>query len=120
MLYIVFMVIGVILFFLYTRYVPVKGIQCVSSLNTDDHVKVLDVRDYNDSYRDSIPGAINIPIAYLKKYYHCVGNSDIIIVASNNLEKNMSIRFLRKKGCNIIGYTLTNCNCNQGIGQKIA
>lgn len=109
-----------ILLFIYNRYVPVKGVQCVSSLNNYDNVKILDVRDYNDSYHDPIPESVNIPVAYLKKYYPSVANSDLIIVASNTLEKNMSIRFLRKKGCTIIGYTIANCNCEQGVDEKIA
>lgn len=120
MLYIVIMTIIMILIFFYKRYVPVGGIQCVDLLNTDDNVIILDVRDYNDSYKHSVPESMNIPVAYLKRYYPSIADRKIIIVASSTLEKNMSIRFLRKKGCNIIGYTLTNSNCRQDLPEKIA
>lgn len=121
MLYFLIIIVSMILLFFYKRYVPVKGVHCVRSLIKDNNtIKIIDVRDYNDSYKQPIPGSINIPVAYLKRYYPSVANNEIIIVASSTLEKNMSIRFLRKKGCQIVGYTLTNCNSKLGIDEKIA
>jgi hypothetical protein len=32
-------------------------------------------------------------------------------VAANHIEKNLSIRTLRKKGFHVMGYTLTNGQC---------
>lgn len=71
----------------------------------------MDVRDYNQSYRDPVPGAINIPYAYMKRSYSDISRKNIHVVASDYLERNMSIRFLRKRGFKIVGYSLTGCDC---------
>ncbi|NPC93752.1 hypothetical protein HOO54_16295 [Bacillus sp. WMMC1349] len=102
-------VIQILIFeFIYNRYIPVRGVQCIKTLNAD--AIIVDVRDYNQSYKDPFRTAINIPIAYLKRNYHEISSSKVYVVASDNLEKNMSIRFLRKKGFEVLGYTLTDCN----------
>jgi rhodanese-related sulfurtransferase len=72
------------------------------------NVNVIDVRDYNDSYKEPIPGAINIPIAYLNRHYPEIPNIDLYIVASDKIEKNMGVRILREKGFQIIGCTIKN------------
>jgi rhodanese-related sulfurtransferase len=102
----------IIIGFLYIRYMPVTGVECSDIMSDADSVKILDVRDYNVSYKDPILHSINIPIGYMKRYYHEINHRNIYIVASNQLEKNMSIRFLRKKGYKVLGYTLTDCGCN--------
>ncbi|MDQ0270442.1 hypothetical protein [Cytobacillus purgationiresistens] len=89
----------IIAVYLNLRNRPIKGVEAADSF--DQHpadVKILDVRDYNQSYQSPILDSINIPVAYLNRYYH----------ASSQIEENMSIRFLRKKGFSVIGYPLTN------------
>lgn len=104
--------IGIGFFFL--RYLPVWGVYCKSLLDIDENdISVLDVRDYNQSYKDSHALTINIPVAYLKRYFHEIPNKKIHIVASNELEKNISIRILRKKGFFVESYSLTNCDCRK-------
>ncbi|MCQ6274267.1 hypothetical protein JMM81_04660 [Bacillus sp. V3B] len=121
MFYSITILLSIIFVFIYRRYVPVLGVPCIRSLNKDgDLIKVVDVRDYNLSYKDPIQGSINIPVAYLKRNFHEVSNSKIIVVASNRLEKNISIRFLKNKGCKVMGYTLTDCICTQEVKQKTA
>lgn len=88
------------------RYIPVRGID-QHDLYIED-AKILDVRDYNDSYLDEIPGALNIPVAYLKRYFNEIPKDKIFIVASDTIEKNISVRFLRRKGFNVVGYTFIN------------
>jgi rhodanese-related sulfurtransferase len=75
----------------------------------------IDVRDYNESYKELIPGAINIPIAYLNRYYSEIPNVDLYIVASDNFEKNIGIRILRKKGFNVIGCSIKDNNYNLSL-----
>ncbi|HYK73955.1 MAG TPA: hypothetical protein VEV44_12665 [Pseudoneobacillus sp.] len=100
--------------FLYKRYVPVCGVQCMDLHSTiHEDTKILDVRDYNQSYKDSRKETIHIPIAYLKRYVKEIPNTKLHIIAANELEKNLSIRFLRGKGYQIIGYTLMECNCRK-------
>lgn len=78
----------------------------------DEDVILIDLRDYNISTKNPISEAINIPIAYLKRYYRDIHAKKVHVIASDQLEKNMGIRFLRKKGFKISSYSLTNCNCN--------
>lgn len=45
--------IFVITFSLYRRYVPVLGVRCIYLKDLElDRIKVIDVRDYNESYKD--------------------------------------------------------------------
>lgn len=116
MFYSITILLSIIFVFIYGRYVPVWGVSCIDSLNSDvDSLKIVDVRDYNVSYKDPIQGSVNIPVAYLKRNFHELSHSKIIVVASNHLEKNISIRFLRNRGFKIMGYTLTDCTCTQEI-----
>ncbi|MFF2876062.1 hypothetical protein ACFVR2_07020 [Gottfriedia sp. NPDC057991] len=107
------LIIGLILRKLYIRYFPIWHIKCtnLSSILSKKSTQIIDVRDYNESNKMPIINALNIPIGYLKRSYVDISNNEIHIVASNKLEKNISIRFLRKKGFKIIGYSLTTCDC---------
>jgi len=92
---------------IYTRYFPVRGIEYVSLLDIDEgSVKLVDVRDYNQSYKDSIQGAINIPVAYFKRNFGEIPGQEIHIIVSSHVEKNISTRFLRRKGFKVTSYTL--------------
>lgn len=100
--------------FLYKRYFPVCGVHCINEpILINEDVKIIDVRDYNESYKDKSKESIHIPIAYLKRYVKEIPNSKLHIIASNPLEKNISVRFLRKQGYQIIGYTLKDCDCRK-------
>jgi hypothetical protein len=94
----------------YKRYVPVSGIRCseIESVSGEQEKVILDIRDYNASYKDVFEDAINIPISYLKRYAEDIPNKDVHIVASNVLEKNVGIRLLRKKGFAVTGFTLSD------------
>lgn len=81
------------------RYLPVWGVRCLQMLEIDENsTTIVDVRDYNQSYKDVTQAAINIPVAYLNRYFHEIPGKQIHVVAATSLEKNISIRFLRKKG----------------------
>ncbi|EDL66785.1 hypothetical protein [Bacillus sp. SG-1] len=97
---------------LYKRYFPVTGVQRLNKTpNKTESIQILDVRDYNQSFNDPIQNSVNLPVAYLKRNWHELAGAQIHIVASTNLEKNMSIRMLRRKGYEITGYTLTEKQC---------
>jgi rhodanese-related sulfurtransferase len=101
------------------RYLPVLGVHCTKTLDVEkeNNLAIVDVRDYNQSYKDSISTSVNIPVAYLNRYFHEIPSKHIHVVASTPLEKNISIRFLRKKGYHVKSYTLTECDCRK---QKLA
>jgi len=102
-----FLGIIIVLLILYKRYFPVLGVEKINWTDLDlKTMKVIDVRDYNDSYNSPIKGAVNIPFGYLHRYYKDLTNGSLYVVVSNSLEKNMSIRFLRNKGFKVDGYFL--------------
>jgi rhodanese-related sulfurtransferase len=101
----------VILVILYKRYFPVLGVKC-SQLEELDLTKleIIDVRDYNESYKNPIEGAMNIPIAYLKRHINEIPHTDLHLVVSSLLEKNVGIRALKQKGYRIVGYSFVSQN----------
>lgn len=109
MLIITLLMISIIAFVFYKRYYPVRGVECGTISPTEQSIEIVDVRDYNQSYKNPIEGSINIPMAYLNRYFNEISKKKIHIVAANQLDKNMSIRFFRQKGFNVISYTLTDC-----------
>ncbi|KAB2334811.1 hypothetical protein F7731_13700 [Cytobacillus depressus] len=112
MIFLFTVILCIILAAMYIRYFPAGNVKCAKTLSHPiDSIVIVDVRDYNQSYNDPIQGAINIPFAYMKRRYSDISHKNIHIIASDYLEKNMSIRFLRKRGFKIIGYTLTDCKC---------
>lgn len=101
------------LLFLYKRYMPVWGISLLRELNnvmnTTEDVIILDTRDYITSSKDTKASAYCIPLAYLNRHYvDLPSNKKIVVVASDYVESNLSIRFLRKKGFQVSGYHLPN------------
>ena len=101
----------VIIFILYRRYFPVLGVHRFNLGDLElDEIRVLDVRDYNESYKEPMKGSLNIPIAYLKRNVSEIPKSDLFVVVSSSIEKNIGIRYLRKKGFRVIGYTIIDGN----------
>ncbi|UNT71643.1 sulfurtransferase (plasmid) [Bacillus sp. N447-1] len=98
---------------LFRRYFPIFGIPCISNPGNLNHHNgvMLDTRNYNDSSYDSVPGSIQIPYAYLARYYHEIPKEPIHLIVNNTLDRNLSIRFLREKGFEIKSYTLPQCTC---------
>jgi rhodanese-related sulfurtransferase len=90
-------------------YVPVLGLNNSkwSELNKDS-ISIIDLRDYNDSYKNPISTAINLPIAYLNRYYKDIPNGELHVIVANHFEKNIGIRFLRKKGFRVVGYSIVD------------
>lgn len=99
----------------YKRYVTAKGVKhdCADNLKGHDDILLLDVRAYNISYKDPIEGAFELPVAYFLRSYEEIPDRPIHIIASDEMEKNMAVRLLRKKGKTIISYSLTEENCGE-------
>lgn len=98
---------------LYRRYFPVCDVPC-TDLTKHGNV-IVDIRDYSSSAKNPINGAITIPFAYLNRYNHEIPSKEVHLVASDSLEKNVGIRYLRKKGFRVVGYTLTDCHCEKAM-----
>jgi rhodanese-related sulfurtransferase len=80
---------------LYRRYVPVG--QPLNHQLTGQEI-LLDVRDIQTAFKDPVDRALEIPYGYLKRYYKEIPDKKIVIIAEDFIEKNLAIRFLRKKG----------------------
>ena len=59
---------------------------------------IVDVRNYTESDSDNNSRIMCIPYAYLKRYYHEIPNKPLHLIVHNKVDRNLSIRFLRKKG----------------------
>ncbi len=93
----------------YRRYFPVFGIHCFNLKDNDlGKIKIIDLRDYNESDKNPINGALNMPIAYLKRNFKEIPKRELHLIVSSPLEKNIGIRFLRKKGFCVVGYSIVN------------
>jgi rhodanese-related sulfurtransferase len=99
----------VILVILYKRYFPVLGVKCYQVEELDlTKLKILDVRDYNVSYKNPIDGALNIPLGYLKRNMNEIPDRDLHLVVSSLLEKNVGARVLKQKGYRVVGYSFVS------------
>jgi len=106
---IILLIILGIIYELFKRYFPVVGVRYTSLKDIEGNsIQVLDIRDYNESYTEAVKGAINIPVAYLKRGYHDIPNKNVHLVTSSLIEKNLGIRILRRKGFRIVGYTVVD------------
>ncbi|MDX8367413.1 sulfurtransferase [Cytobacillus sp. IB215665] len=112
--YLLMIILISLTYLFYTRYFPIIGVRCVDVKRCDNHQEkftLVDIRDYNVSHKFPYKNAVNVPIAYLKRNYNDLPKNDVHIIASDKIEKNMGIRFLRSKGYKIISYTMTDCTC---------
>jgi rhodanese-related sulfurtransferase len=99
----------VILDILYKRYFPVLGVKYYQIGDLDlSKVKILDIRDYNESYKNPIEGSLNIPLGYLKRNINEIPHIDLHLVVSSLLEKNVGARVLKQKGYRVVGYSFVS------------
>ncbi|MGG3560867.1 sulfurtransferase [Neobacillus rhizosphaerae] len=97
---------AVIIVSIYQRYVPVIGISSVQNFSDHGELVLLDLRDYQTSSKEVIPDSVNIPYAYLKRYYKEIPKKKLLIIASDSIEKNLAIRFLKKRQFSIHGFMI--------------
>lgn len=99
-----FIIIG---YFIFRRNIPIIGVPQINKKDIElSMLNVVDIRDYNVSYKSPIQGAINIPVSYINRHYTDISKSNLIVVASNRLERNVGVRLLSQKGFKIVGYIL--------------
>ena len=98
---------------LYKRAVPVSGVPCKNKIQ-ESGTAVVDLRDYNDSSDHPVAGAINIPVAYLNRSHTDIPGNKVHVIAGGTIEKNIGIRILRKKGYQVVSYTLLKSGTTKG------
>ena len=89
----------------------VRNVPCVKTGIHEQGNKIVDIREYHESNLDSMNGRIHIPYAYLKRFYNEIPKTQLHVIASDRLELNLGVRFLQRKGFNIVSYELMNCPC---------
>ncbi|MDC3412962.1 sulfurtransferase [Terrihalobacillus insolitus] len=91
----------------------------IKKIHSNHNLTFLDVRDYVVSSNDSVNNAVNIPYAYLKRYYRKINQrKGVILVVSDPLLLNVSVRFLRRKNIKIEGYYLKTENNGNLLSRK--
>jgi rhodanese-related sulfurtransferase len=106
----------------YRRYYPVNWIPCVSKINNskDNNIIVLDIRDYTETSKNPVSSSLNIPYAYLKRFYKEIPNRPIHVIASDELERNLGLRFLLHRGFHVTSYYLTECPCDENDQKEVS
>jgi rhodanese-related sulfurtransferase len=119
-MYIINLIIFSLLFVaLYRRYYPVSGVPCIDI--DDERIKdmiVLDIRDYNETTEQPIANSLHIPYAYLKRHFSNIPSKSIHIIANDEIEKNLGIRFLRRHGFDVQSYSIIHCPCRERGNEK--
>ncbi|ADU28599.1 hypothetical protein Bcell_0313 [Evansella cellulosilytica DSM 2522] len=92
---------------LYMRYYPVaSACMTLHEVNECKDGVIVDVRDYNMAYKEQFDNKKNIPLPYLHRFYGEIEAKKVIVLSSDIVSRNLSIRFLRKKGFIVIGYSI--------------
>lgn len=100
-------IIVIMLTFLY-RFVPAAHMKKmdVSHVKMEDDMVTVDTRDYQTSSQDRFEQAYCLPLAYLERHHHDLPKRAVVLVSSDEVEKNMAARLLRRKGFQVTGYCL--------------
>ncbi|AJD89973.1 hypothetical protein JMA_06560 [Jeotgalibacillus malaysiensis] len=90
----------------YKRYAPVNGVECVPEDQMNQSEIIVDLRPYNDSTVNRYSTFQHIPYAYLKRFYKELPKENIHIIASDQVDLKLGIRFLKRKGYQVSKMTL--------------
>lgn len=95
---------GIILWFLYPRIAPVKGLKTLSSEDFQSNIEgsdkvLLDVRQPSEYHEGYIPGALNIPLTQLKQRIADIPqDKEIYLYCRSGMRSKQAARILSKKG----------------------
>ncbi len=103
MLFITLITISVLIYMMYYRYAPVR-VKRLSEKEVDRSHIIVDVRDYQDSFKSNCDQAIAIPCGYLKRYSHEIPKGPIVVIGSSSIECNVGVRQLKGLGFDVVGY----------------
>ncbi|MCA1054508.1 hypothetical protein LCM10_05875 [Rossellomorea aquimaris] len=116
MLMITLVTVSVLIYMVYYRYAPVRVKRLSEGKVGATHI-VVDVRDYQDSYKSNCKQALAIPCGYLKRYAHEIPDEPLVVIGSSAVECNVGIRQLKRLGFNVAGYliVLDNNPCDESF-----
>jgi len=100
-------ILGFIVWFLYQRFVPVKGIKNINAaelkavLNNKGNKQLIDVRTPNEYKDNHIKGFINIPLNELgKRTQELSKDSEVIVICQSGIRSINASKALKKLGFN--------------------
>ncbi|WP_035323829.1 hypothetical protein [Peribacillus kribbensis] len=107
-MYIIIMILVILAVMLYRRCFPVYGVphKAIEGKKKYQKAVILDLRDYNISYKNEVEGSVALPIAYLNRNFGDITSRCVHIIVSDRLERNLGVRILRNKGFRVIGFTI--------------
>jgi len=76
---------------------------------------ILDIRDYNEA-KDTPDESIHVPYGYLRRFWKEISFQHIHVIASNQIELNLGLRYLLKKGFTVMSYEIADCPCKRRNG----
>ncbi|MCL6587468.1 MAG: sulfurtransferase [Anoxybacillus sp.] len=99
------LIVSLIIYELYIRYVPVCGVSMISKTQLTDiqHVAVVDLREYNEATTLPVPAAISLPLSYVTRNYHQIPYKDVILITSDAITTNLGVRKLKRYGFRVKG-----------------
>ncbi|MFC3886215.1 rhodanese-like domain-containing protein [Bacillus songklensis] len=89
---------------LYKRYVPVAGAKKISAMDEECDAVFVDVRDFHEAKNFPISSAVHIPLPYLARQHTDIPKKEVVVVVSDRILRNLSIRQLKKYGYDVKGY----------------
>lgn len=89
---------------LYKRYVPVAGTEEVNECTKNEDILLVDVRDFHEANRNPVSSAVHIPLPYLARHHREISEKAVIVIVSDKVLRNLSIRQLKKYGFEVKGY----------------
>jgi rhodanese-related sulfurtransferase len=116
LLFMTLAVFSVLIYMVYYRYAPVRVKEMSDKELSECHI-IIDVRDYQDSYKSNCDHAVAIPCGYLKRYYHEIPQGPLVVIGSSSIECNVGVRQLRRLGFNVVGYisVIQNQPCKESL-----
>ncbi|MFC3341246.1 sulfurtransferase [Paenibacillus abyssi] len=98
--------VSVLLYSLYQRHIPVHGVPYIDIENAgmNNDAVVLDVRDYSDATKHPVEGVVQLPYAYLNRHAGEIQKRKVLVIVSDRMLLNLTVRYLRRKGFTIMGY----------------
>lgn len=97
--------IAVVIWLLYRRFAPIKGLRFVNERELQDELRTLnnkvliDVREPHEYKRGFIKGAINIPLSQLKNRIHEVPrDKEVYLYCQSGMRSKQAGRILSKHG----------------------
>ncbi|TMU86877.1 hypothetical protein FGG79_01665 [Bacillus sp. BHET2] len=106
--------VSVLFYMMYYRYFPVRTKRWIPHDVNTNHV-VVDVRDYQYSSKGDCEDVVALPCSYIQRYSEDIPDGPIIVLGSNLVECNVSVRQLKRLGFSVEGYLIIEPDkkCNE-------